>query len=281
MSRHQDSDKNNRGSGRQGGYRKPSHSRGNAPFGKTFKPKPAKEENPSDEIRLNKYISNSGICTRKEADIYIESGNVQVNGVPITEMGYKVKPNDVVVFDGRKIIPEKKEYFLLNKPKSFTTSGDINSEKSVFRLVANATKSKLDTVGRMDSSTTGLLVLTNDQDLIRKFAEPLQTSPKIYQITLTKNLHFEDLEKIKKGVKLDEHKIYVDEITYIENEPKSEIGLKLRTQNISVIRAIFEKYGYEVVKIDRVSFAGLTKKNLPRGTWRVLTPQEVINLKNI
>ena len=133
----------------------------------------------------------------------------------------------------------------------------------------------------MDSSTTGLLIMTNDQDLIRKFAEPLQTSSKIYQITLSKNLHFEDLEKISKGVKIDEYKIYVDEITYIENQPKTEIGIKLRTQNISVIKTIFEKFNYEVVKIDRVSFAGLTKKNLPRGTWRVLTNQEVINLKNI
>lgn len=281
MSRHQDNDRSNRGSGRQGGFRKPSHSRGNAPFGKPFKPKPAAEKPESDEIRLNKYIANSGICTRKEADIYIQSGNVQVNGVPIIEMGYKVKPNDVVVFDGAKIIPEKKEYYLLNKPKNFTTSGDRNSDKSVFRLTASASKYNLDSIGRMDSSTTGLLVMTNDQDLIRKFAQPMQTSPKIYQISLNKNLHFEDLEKISKGVKLDDHKIYVDEITYIDDSPKTEIGLKLRTQNISVIKSIFEKYGYNVVKIDRVAFAGLTKKNLPRGTWRVLTNQEVINLKNI
>ena len=281
MSRHQDSDKNNRGSGRQGGFKKPSSSRGNAPFGRPTKPKPVKEVSETDDIRLNKFIANSGICTRKEADIYIQSGNVQVNGVPIIEMGYKVKLTDVVIFDGVKIIPEKKEYYLLNKPKNFTTSGDRNSEKSVYRLTASASKYKLDSVGRMDSSTTGLLIITNDQDLIRKFAEPLQTSSKIYQITLSKNLHFEDLEKISKGVKIDEYKIYVDEITYIENQPKTEIGIKLRTQNISVIKTIFEKFNYEVVKIDRVSFAGLTKKNLPRGTWRVLTNQEVINLKNI
>jgi 23S rRNA pseudouridine2605 synthase len=281
MSRHQDSDKNNRGSGRQGGFKKPSSSRGNAPFGRPTKPKPVKEVSETDDIRLNKFIANSGICTRKEADIYIQSGNVQVNGVPIIEMGYKVKLTDVVIFDGVKIIPEKKEYYLLNKPKNFTTSGDRNSEKSVYRLTASASKYKLDSIGRMDSSTTGLLIMTNDQDLIRKFAEPLQTSSKIYQITLSKNLHFEDLEKISKGVKIDEYKIYVDEITYIENQPKTEIGIKLRTQNISVIKTIFEKFNYEVVKIDRVSFAGLTKKNLPRGTWRVLTNQEVINLKNI
>lgn len=283
MGRHQDSDKSNKGSGRQGGYRKESNSRGNAPHGLTFKPKTQPkqiEKSESDDIRLNKYISNSGMCTRKEADIYIQSGNVLVNGVPVTEMGFKVKPNDVVVFDGVKITPEKKEYYLLNKPKNFTTSGDISSEKSVYRLIASASKYKLNSIGRMDSSTTGLLVMTNDQDLIRKFAQPQQTSPKIYQITLSKNLHHEDLEKIANGVRIDEFKIYVDEITYIENQPKTEIGIKLRTQNIKVIKTIFEKFGYEVVKIDRVSFAGLTKKNLPRGTWRALTKQEIINLKN-
>jgi len=285
MSRHQDNDKNNSGSGRQGGYRKSSHSRGNAPFGNAFRPKPKpqpQEPKPeSDEIRLNKYIANSGVCTRKEADIYIQSGNVQVNGVPVVEMGFKVKPNDVVVFDGQKIIPEKKEYILLNKPKNFTTSGDIDSEKSVYRLVANASRYKLDCIGRMDSSTTGLLVLTNDQELIRKFSQPMQSSQKIYQITLSKNLHGDDIEKISKGVRIEDYKIYVDEVSYIENEPKTEIGIKLRTPNIKVIKSIFEKFGYEVVKIDRVSFAGLTKKNLPRGNWRVLTKQEVINLKHM
>jgi 23S rRNA pseudouridine2605 synthase len=284
MSRHQDSDRNNPGSGRQGGYRKPSHSRGNSPSGQSYKPKPKPivESKPeSDEIRLNKYIANSGVCTRKEADIYIQSGNVQVNGVPVVEMGFKVKLTDVVVFDGQKIIPEKKEYILLNKPKNFSTSGDINSEKSVYRLVANASRFKLDSIGRMDSSTTGLLVLTNDQELVRKFTQPMQSSQKIYQITLSKNLHGDDLEKISKGVRIDDYKIYVDEVSYIENEPKTEIGIKLRTPNIKVIKAIFEKYGYEVVKIDRVSFAGLTKKNLPRGNWRVLTKQEIINLKHM
>jgi 23S rRNA pseudouridine2605 synthase len=201
--------------------------------------------------------------------------------VPVVEMGFKVKLTDVVVFDGQKIIPEKKEYILLNKPKNFSTSGDINSEKSVYRLVANASRFKLDSIGRMDSSTTGLLVLTNDQELVRKFTQPMQSSQKIYQITLSKNLHGDDLEKISKGVRIDDYKIYVDEVSYIENEPKTEIGIKLRTPNIKVIKAIFEKYGYEVVKIDRVSFAGLTKKNLPRGNWRVLTKQEIINLKHM
>lgn len=241
-------------------------------------PKPLK----SDDIRLNKYISNSGVCSRRDADIYIQSGNVKVNGEVITEMGYKVKPGDVVNFDGAVLTPERKEYILLNKPKNFTTAGDEDSnERNVMELVRAATKAKIQPIGRMDKNTTGLLVFTNDTDMIRKFSLPNQKSPKIYQVSLDKNLKFEDLEKIAGGVTLDGHKLYVDEISYIENEPKTEIGLKLRTPNVKVVRAIFESFKYNVLKIDRVSFAGLTKKNLPRGNWRFLTEQEIINLKNI
>ena len=241
-------------------------------------PKPLK----SDDIRLNKYISNSGVCSRREADVYIQSGNVKVNGEVITELGYKVKPGDVVNFDGTTLKPEKKEYILLNKPKNFTTSNDEeSSDRNVLELVRAATKSKIQPIGRMDKNTTGLLVFTNDTDMIRKFSLPNQKSPKIYQVTLDKNLKFEDLEKIANGVVLDGHRLSVDEISYIENEPKTEIGIKLRTPNVKVVRAIFENYKYTVIKIDRVSFAGLTKKNLPRGNWRALTEQEIINLKNI
>lgn len=241
-------------------------------------PKPLK----SDEIRLNKYISNSGVCSRRDADIYIQSGNVKVNGEVVTEMGYKVKPSDVVNFDGVKLTPEKKEYFLLNKPKNFTTSNDEDSDhRNVLELLKGATSVKIQPVGRMDKNTTGLLVFTNDSDMIRKFSLPNQKSPKIYQVTLDKNLKFEDLEKISGGVTLDGHRLFVDEISYIENEPKTEIGIKLRTANVKVVRSIFENFSYNVLKVDRVSFAGLTKKNLPRGIWRPLTEQEIINLKNI
>lgn len=252
-----------------------------APAGKkTFQnaPKPLK----SDDIRLNKYISNSGVCSRRDADIYIQSGNVKVNGEVITEMGYKVKPGDVVNFDGAVLTPERKEYLLLNKPKNFTTSNeDDHDHRNVMELVRAATNAKIQPVGRMDKNTTGLLVFTNDTDMIRKFSLPNQKSFKIYQVTLDKNLKFEDLEKIAGGVTLDGHRLFVDEITYIDNEPKTEIGLKLRTANVKVVRAIFESFQYNVLKIDRVSFAGLTKKNLPRGNWRFLTEQEIINLKNI
>ena len=235
-----------------------------------------------DEMRLNKYISNSGVCSRRDADIYIQSGNVKVNGVPVIEMGFLVKLGDVVNFDGVELTPERKEYILLNKPKNFTTALDEAQEnRNVLELLRGATTSKIAAVGRMDKNTTGLLLFTNDTDMIRKFGLPNQKSPKIYQVSLDKNLKFEDLESISTGVTLDGHRLYIEEISYIEKEPKTEIGLKLRTANVKVVRAIFENFDYNVLKIDRVAFAGLTKKNLPRGNWRFLTEQEIINLKNM
>lgn len=241
-------------------------------------PKRAKAK---DEIRLNKYISNSGVCSRRDADIYIQSGNVKVNGVPVTEMGYLVKPGDEVNFDGVKLTPEKKVYILLNKPKNFTTALDEGQEfRNVLELVKGSTTSKIAAVGRMDKNTTGLLLFTNDTDMIRKFSLPNQKSSKIYQVSLDKNLKFEDLEKISKGLVLDGHRVFVEEVSYIEGEAKSEIGLKLKTSNVKVVRSIFEHFDYDVLRIDRVAFAGLTKKNLPRGNWRLLTEQEIINLKN-
>ena len=246
--------------------------------------KPAAPKKPSnpDELRLNKYISNSGACSRRDADIYIKSGNVKVNGVVVTEMGHRVKLTDKVDFDGVTLMPEKKEYLLLNKPKNFSTSGDGDADmRNVMELIRGASKGNLQPVGRMDKNTTGLLIFTNDTDMIRKFGLPNQKSFKIYQVTLDKNLKFEDLEKIAGGVQLDGHRLFVDEISYIEEQPKTEVGIKLRTQNIKVVRAIFESFKYDVLKVDRVSYAGLTKKNLPRGNYRFLTEQEVINLKNI
>ena len=247
------------------------------------KPNPtAKRPKAKDEIRLNKYISNSGVCSRRDADIYIQSGNVKVNGVAVTEMGYLVKPGDTVNFDGVTLTPEKKVYILLNKPKNFTTALDEGQEyRNVLELVKGSTSAKIAAVGRMDKNTTGLLLFTNDTDMIRKFTLPNQKSSKIYQVSLDKNLKFEDLEKINKGLILDGHRVYVEDVSYIEGEAKSEIGLKLKTANVKVVRAIFEHFDYNVLKIDRVAFAGLTKKNLPRGNWRLLTEQEIINLKNV
>ena len=297
MSRHQDNDKSRPGSGRQGGYKKDSNSRGNAPIRKApskfaTKPDAAKADAPKapkspkrpsnpDEIRLNRYISNSGMCSRRDADIYIQSGNVKVNGVVVTEMGHRVKLTDVVQFDGVNITPEKKEYVLLNKPKNFSTAGDDSpGSANVLDLVRGASKSNLLPVGRMDKTTTGLLLFTNDTEMVQKFTVPNQRSSKVYQVSLDKNLKFEDLEKIQKGMMIDDHKVFVEEITYIEDQPKSEIGIKMKTSNVKVVRKIFEHLKYDVLKVDRVTFAGLTKKNLPRGDWRFLTEQEIINLKN-
>ncbi|SEP75159.1 pseudouridine synthase [Flavobacterium urocaniciphilum] len=264
---------------------KKSYSRDNTPFqkfSKADKPKlAAKPKSDSDEIRLNKYVANSGVCSRRDADIYIQSGNVKVNGEVVTEMGYKVKLSDVVNFDGVTITPEKKEYILLNKPKNFSTEKNDNGATNALQLVRMATNSKIEPIGRMDKSTTGLLLYTNDTEMVRKFTTPNQRSSKIYQVSLDKNLKFEDLEKIKNGINIDGHKVYVEEIAYIDNEPKSEIGIKMKTANVKIVRNIFEQLKYDVIKLDRVVFAGLTKKNLPRGNWRFLTEQEIINLKNI
>ncbi|WP_338409071.1 pseudouridine synthase [uncultured Flavobacterium sp.] len=297
-----DNDKKKGTSSRLGKSKKPSTSSGNAPIRSKSKSKistkvkfvskvekPTEEKKPSipkppkkaDELRLNKYISNSGVCSRRDADIYIQSGNVKVNGVVVTEMGHTVKLTDVVVFDGVTLIPEKKEYILLNKPKNFSTVGDDANAPSVLDLVRGATKSKIQPVGRMDKTTTGLLLFTNDLDLIRKYTEPNQKTSKLYQVTLDKNLRFEDLEKITSGLTIEGHRVYTEEVTYIENQPKSEIGIKMKTSNIKVIRKIFEHLKYDVIKLDRVTFAGLTKKNLPRGNYRFLTEQEIINIKNI
>ena len=292
MSRHQDNDKSRPGSGRQGGYKKDSNSRGNAPIRKAPSkfatkpdapkaPKSPKRPSNPDEIRLNRYISNSGMCSRRDADIYIQSGNVKVNGVVVTEMGHRVKLTDVVQFDGVNITPEKKEYVLLNKPKNFSTAGDDSpGSANVLDLVRGASKANLMPVGRMDKTTTGLLLFTNDTEIVQKFTVPNQRSSKVYQVSLDKNLKYEDLEKIQKGLMIEEHKVFVEEITYIEDQPKSEIGIKMKTSNVKVVRKIFEHLKYDVLKVDRVTFAGLTKKNLPRGDWRFLTEQEIINLKN-
>lgn len=288
MSRHQDNTGKKSNDNRQGGGKKSSVSRGNAPLNKKFKPKAKQVPKPTTPkvddgtIRLNRYISNSGACSRREADIYIASGAVKVNGKPVTEMGYKVQIGDVVQFDGVKVSPEKKVYILLNKPKNFTTANETETNgKNVYELIKNATKSAVETIGRMDMNTTGLLIFTNDTDMIRKFSLPNQKSTKIYQVSLDKNLRYEDLEKIAGGVVLGDHKLYVEEVSYVDGQAKSEIGIKLRTPNVKVVRSIFEKYNYDVLRIDRVVFAGLTKKNLARGDWRYLTEQEVINLKNI
>ena len=251
-----------------------------APTPDSKKTKAQRTEKDMAYIRLNKYIANSGVCSRRNADIYIASGNVTVNGKAVTEMGYKVKETDTVCFDGKRITPEKKEYVLLNKPKGFiTTTKDERGRKTVMELVSGASKSRLLPVGRLDRNTTGLLLFTNDGDMARKLTHPKHGVRKLYHVVLHKNLNYEDLKRIKEGLTLEDGKVVVDDISYIANAPKREIGVHIHSGRNRIIRRIFESLGYEVIKLDRVVFAGLDKKKLPRGHWRYLSPQEIINLK--
>ncbi|WP_196895160.1 pseudouridine synthase [Aureivirga marina] len=239
-----------------------------------------KKEN--DGIRLNKYISNSGICSRREADKYIHAGSVTVNGKVITEMGYKVQPTDEVRFDGTLLNPETKRYVLLNKPKNYiTTMEDERGRKTVMDLVRNAAKERIYPVGRLDRNTTGLLLFTNDGEMAKKLTHPKHKVRKIYHATLDKKLALKDLEKIAAGFDLDGRRVIVDEISFIEGQKKNEIGLEIHSGRNRIVRRIFEHFGYTVTKLDRVSFAGLTKKDIPRGKWRHLSQQELNYLKMV
>ncbi len=249
--------------------------------GKPFKPRLKKAPEDDGTIRLNKYISNAGIASRREADELIKSGLAQVNGKVITEMGYKVQPGDVVKFDGRVISAEKNVYILLNKPKGFiTTTKDEKDRKTVMDLVSGATSARIFPVGRLDRQTTGLLLFTNDGYLTKKLTHPSHSVRKIYHVKLNKKLTHADLDEIKKGVRLIPEGIAkVDNASFIEGKPKDEVGIEIHIGWNRVVRRIFEKLGYEVELLDRVSFGGLTKKNLKRGDWRKLTDQEVNFLK--
>ncbi len=238
------------------------------------------KEVPKETIRLNKYIANSGICSRREADELIVQGLVQVNGVVVTEMGYQVQKVDKVIFDGQGITPEKPVYVLLNKPKGYiSTTKDEKARKTVMDLVANASPYRLFPVGRLDRSTTGVILLTNDGHMTKKLTHPSFSMKKIYHVSLDRKLDRADLNAIAEGVRLEEGIAEVDSISYIEGKPKNEVGIELHIGWNRVVRRIFQKLGYEVELLDRVMFAGLTKKNIKRGHWRILTDLEVNNLK--
>jgi len=250
-------------------------------YGKAVRKSNSKQsiEEPT-EIRLNKYIANSGICSRREADVYIESGSATVNGKVITEMGYKVKLDDEVRFDGSLINPEPKRYVLLNKPKNFiTTMDDEKGRDTVMSLVRNATKERIFPVGRLDRQTTGLLLFTNDGEMTKKLTDPKHNVRKLYYVSLDKKLALKDLEKIGENFMLEEKMVFVDGISYVDKQPKTEVGIEIHSGRNRIVRKIFEHFGYKVVKLDRVLFSELNKKNLPRGNWRHLTQQEVNNLK--
>ena len=267
--------------GNNNGYKKPFNKK---PYHQPDNQKPVEYDLPAstEEIRLNKYIADAGICSRRNADVYISSGNVTVNGEVMTTLGYRVKPTDEVRFDGKLLSSEKKEYILLNKPKGFiTTTNDEKGRKTVMDLVANATNVRILPVGRLDRATTGLLLLTNDGELTKKLTHPTHGVRKIYHVILDRKLELKDLAAIRDGLTLEDGFIEVDEISYIDQKPKNEVGVKIHSGRNRIVRRIFEHLGYQVDKLDRVLFAGLTKKDLPRGHWRRLTQQEVINLKNL
>ena len=240
-----------------------------------------KEEfvDPNEPIRLNKYLANAGVCSRREADEYITAGVVKVNGEVVTELGTKVKRGDEIMFHEQPVSIERKVYILLNKPKDcVTTSDDPQERKTVMDYVKDACKERIYPVGRLDRNTTGVLLLTNDGDLASKLTHPKFLKKKIYHVRLDKNLTAADMEQIAAGITLDDGEIHADEISYV-SEDKSDIGIEIHSGKNRIVRRIFESLGYRVVKLDRVFFAGLTKKALRRGQWRYLTEKEVNMLR--
>ena len=241
-----------------------------------------KEKNydPDEPVRLNRYLANAGVCSRREADTFIQSGVVKVNGVIITELGTKVKRSDEVMFHDQTISMEKKVYVLLNKPKDYvTTSDDPQNRKTVMDLVKNACRERIYPVGRLDRNTTGVLLLTNDGDLATKLTHPQYLKKKIYHVYCDKNVTAADIRQIAEGITLEDGEIHADAIDYAHETDKKQVGIEIHSGRNRIVRRIFEHFGYKVVKLDRVYFAGLTKKNVKRGDWRFLTQDEVNMLK--
>ncbi len=233
-----------------------------------------------DQIRINKYIAAAGICSRREADQLISAGLITVNGKSITELGSKVNPGDEVRYNGERIRTERKVYLLLNKPKDYvTTTDDPKERKTVMLLIRDACSERVYPVGRLDRNTTGVLFFTNDGELAKKMTHPSHNKKKIYHVFLDKGLSGGDMKKLAEGITLEDGFIQPDAISYASSENKREVGLEIHSGKNRIVRRIFESLGYRVDKLDRVYFGGLTKKNLPRGKWRLLTEKEVTRLK--
>ena len=284
------------GQPRQGGYNPQRGGYGQRPGG--FRPRTAdydpnakysmkkrieyKEQNydPNEPIRLNKFLANAGVCSRREADEFIQAGVVTVNGEVVTELGTKILRTDVVKFHDDPVTMEKKVYVLLNKPKDYvTTSDDPQQRKTVMDLVKNACPERIYPVGRLDRNTTGVLLLTNDGDLASKLTHPKFLKKKIYHVYLDRNVTAHDLQQIAEGITLDDGEIKADDIQYADPVDKKQVGIEIHSGKNRIVRRIFESLGYKVIKLDRVQFAGLTKKNVRRGDWRYLTEDEVDRLR--
>ena len=235
---------------------------------------------PNEPLRLNKFLANAGICSRREADEFIQAGVVSVNGEVVTELGTKILRTDVVKFHDQPVSIEKKVYVLLNKPKDYvTTSDDPQQRKTVMDLVKNACPERIYPVGRLDRNTTGVLLLTNDGDLASKLTHPKYLKKKIYHVYLDKNVTAHDLQQIAEGIQLEDGEIKADDVQYAHPTDKKQVGIEIHSGKNRIVRRIFESLGYRVQKLDRVQFAGLTKKNLKRGDWRYLTEEEVDRLR--
>ena len=246
----------------------------------TKKTKPQKRKSEDDGIRLNKFIANSGACSRREADEFITAGAVKVNGKVVTELGTKVKTTDEVHFDGQIIRPEKKVYILLNKPKDYvTTVEDPNAKHTVMELIRNACEERVYPVGRLDRNSTGVLLFTNDGELTKRLTHPKYMKRKIYHVYLDRNVTKNDLQQLVDGVDLEDGMSQADAASYPDENDKTQVGIEIHSGKNRIIRRMFEELGYKVIKLDRVYFAGLTKKNLPRGKWRFLTQKEINLLK--
>ena len=286
----------------QGGYGRPQQGGYNKPYGAPYKKGPRqhtadydpnakysmkkrieyKEVNydPNEPLRLNKFLANAGICSRREADEFIQAGVVTVNGEVVTELGTKILRTDQVKFHDQPVTIEKKVYVLLNKPKDYvTTSDDPQQRKTVMDLVKNACPERIYPVGRLDRNTTGVLLLTNDGDLASKLTHPKYLKKKIYHVYLDKNVTAHDLQQISDGIQLEDGEIKADDVQYASPTDKKQVGIEIHSGKNRIVRRIFEALGYRVQKLDRVQFAGLTKKNLKRGDWRYLTEEEVDRLR--
>ncbi len=259
------------------GDKKRSFSKNKSGWAKSDRPQEKHEDDGT--IRLNKYLSNAGIASRRDADVLIQGGTVKVNGVVVDQLGYKVKPGDVVTYADSAVKTERKVYVLLNKPKDFlTTTDDPQERRTVMELVKPACRERIYPVGRLDRNTTGLLLFTNDGDLATKLMHPKYLVRKIYHVTLNKPLKAEDFETIANGFELEDGFVKVDEIAYV-GPGRKELGVEIHSGKNRIVRRIFEHFDYEVYKLDRVTYAGLTKKDLPRGKYRFLTEKEIAYLK--
>ena len=278
---------------RQGGYNNRNNRNGQNRHngfmpqgGKSFVPRPKRIEyeqsipSPDEQIRLNKFLANAGLCSRREADEYIQQGLVKVNGEVVTELGTKITHSDTVEYNGKPVVLENKCYILLNKPKDcVTTSDDPNGRTTVMDLIKGACEERVYPVGRLDRNTTGVLLLTNDGDLASKLTHPKYVKKKIYHVWTDKDIAEDDMQRIADGIELDDGPIHADAISYATDTDRNQAGIEIHSGRNRIVRRIFETLGYHVTKLDRVYFAGLTKKNLPRGRWRYLTQEEVNFLK--